>query len=150
MRVFCSHAQRFRDGPRFRSCQQTDESQHLVGESSTSVSSQNNQLGTTLVSRARDRCALCDVALPRDAAPSHVRTSLVKLTSRRLQQIAISCKRSCYNICFNKKYELHQCSFHCHHEVLEERRQRMPPLVLIWGNWFRSLFSRFTVETVEV
>ena len=80
-------------------------------------------------------------------------------TSRRLQQIAIGCKRSDYNkIFFFKKscqkfhsefldewasktglpvlwgrslhelrghwqsfiYELHQCSFHCHHEVLDE------------------------------
>ena len=77
-------------------------------------------------------------------------------TSRRLQQIAISCKRSCYNN-FLKKilqsvtseqlseetgskgrpffdaanftssevldfeiHELHQESFHCHHDVLDE------------------------------
>ena len=32
-------------------------------------------------------------------------------------KIAISCKRSCYN---KLKNELHQCSFHCHHEVLDE------------------------------
>ena len=30
------------------------------------------------------------------------------------------------------------------------RRRRMPPLVLITRNWFSSLFSRFTVETVHI
>ena len=38
-------------------------------------------------------------------------------TPRRLQQNVISCKRSCYN---KIKNELHQSSFHCHHEKLEE------------------------------
>ena len=30
------------------------------------------------------------------------------------------------------------------------RRRRMPPLVSIKRNWFKSLFSRFTVETVHI
>ena len=30
------------------------------------------------------------------------------------------------------------------------RRRRTPPLILIKSNWFRSLFSRFTVETVHI
>ena len=37
---------------------------------------------------------------------------------RRLQQIAISCNLA--TTFFKKIYELHQFSFHCHHEVLEE------------------------------
>ena len=51
---------------------------------------------------------------------------------------------------FSKKYcELHQFSFHCHHDVLDKRRRRMPFLVLMKRDWFRSLFSKFAVETVH-
>ena len=39
--------------------------------------------------------------------------------TRRLQQIAISCKRHCYNK-LNNNSELLQFSFQCHHEVLKE------------------------------
>ena len=60
------------------------------------------------------------------------------LHSRRLQQIAISCKRTYYNKL--EKDELHQFSFHCHHEVLEEDGCHL---------WFWSFFSRFSVETVH-
>ena len=43
----------------------------------------------------------------------------------RMQQIAISCERSCYNnfFFFLKKKELHQFWSHCHHEELEEEEE---------------------------
>ena len=69
-------------------------------------------------------------------------------TLRRSQQIAISCKRTCY---YNLKngwappvfIPLPPCS-------TGRRSRRMPPWVLIERNWFRSLLSRFTVETVHI
>ena len=66
-------------------------------------------------------------------------------TRSRLQQMAISCKRSCYN----KFKKWAPPVFIPLPPWRTGRRRRMPPLVLMKRDWFRSLFSRFAVETVH-
>ena len=67
-------------------------------------------------------------------------------THRRLQQIAIRCKRSNYNKFFQKWAPP---VFSPLPPWSTGRRRRISPLVLMKRNWFWSFFSRFTVETVH-
>ena len=64
-------------------------------------------------------------------------------TRRRLQQMAISCERSCYNKKWPPPVSIPLPPWRT------GRRRRMPPLVLMKRDWFKSLFSRFAVETVH-
>ena len=64
-------------------------------------------------------------------------------TPRRLQQIAISCERSCYNKKIWAPPVFIPPPPWC------TGRRRMSPLELVKKNWFRSFFSRFSVETVH-
>ena len=57
----------------------------------------------------------CDITLQ---VRTNTRKRCTVYTHRRLQQIAISCKRTYYNKF--KKHELYQFLSHCHHEELEE------------------------------
>ena len=68
-------------------------------------------------------------------------------TPRQLQQIAISCKRPCYNK--DLKQRAPPVVIPLPPWSTGRRRRRMSFLILVGRNWCRSLFSRFAVETVH-
>ena len=83
------------------------------------LSREQHHADDTWMTCAHDTLSQCHVQHVSCETRENVTSEGVLFTlPRRLQQIAISCKRSCYNKL--KNYELQQFSFHCHHEVLDE------------------------------
>ena len=80
--------------------------------------------------------------------------TLSSLVRKPLQQVALFCDAahvtSSEVLDFDEFYALHQWSFHCHHDVLDEEDAECHFLILVERNRCKSLFSRLTVQTVHL